>query len=84
MLTVDKIPGDTTKQETNQPTNHQHWPIGSLKASVHAMLGDLTMGPTYLRDGSLDFEVLIAVSCLIGSTISHGCFSILGEARPVS
>jgi len=24
--------------------------------------------------------VLIAVSCFIGSTISHGCFSILGEA----
>ena len=29
----------------------------------------------------LDLEVLIAVSCFIGSTISHGCFSILGEAR---
>lgn len=25
--------------------------------------------------------VIIAVSCLIGSTVSHGCFSILGEAR---
>ena len=25
--------------------------------------------------------VIIGLSCLIGSTISHGCFAILGEAR---